>query len=117
LFLFGAGVGFHNAALALAALAGVWWGRRGWRIAIQLPIAAALVALGAASQDDVLRAWFGTDGNVPREAWMSLAGFQMLYLLITLVPLRLVRYNRAEEVQHGTAPRKRPSDARLSDSP
>lgn len=116
LFLFGAVVGAYNAAFALIMLAGLWWGRRWWRIVPQGLFAAAWASAIAASQGAALQALFGVDGNVFRAQWVFLAGFQAVYLLVTLVPIRLVRYNPGREVRHGTATGTESLATRLSDT-
>ena len=93
LFLFGAVVGAYNALFALIVLAGVSWGRRWWRVALQVLLALGLVGAVACSQSAVLTASVDEDGNVKRAAWIFLAGFQAVYLLISLVPIRLSGYN------------------------
>ena len=56
-------------------------------------LALGLVGAVACSQSAVLTASVDEDGNVERAAWIFLAGFQAVYLLISLVPIRLSGYN------------------------
>jgi len=95
LFLFGAVVGAYNALFALIAIAGVFLGRRGWTLVLQVPLALGLVAAAAWSQPVILQTLFDRDGSVESIEWMVLAGFQTAYLLVTLVPLRLSGYNKS----------------------
>jgi hypothetical protein len=94
LFPLGAVVGTYNALFALLIVVSVWWGRRWYRLVPQVLLALILVGAAACSQSVVLRTWCSTDGNVEPLAWLVQAGFQALYLLVTLVPIRLRGYNR-----------------------
>jgi hypothetical protein len=102
-FLFGGTVGAYNAVFALLVLAGVWWGRRWYRVLAQAVLALVLVCAVALSQSVVLRTLFGTNGRVETAAWVVQAGFQALYLLVTLVPIRLCGYHQLKESTHGTS--------------
>jgi len=88
LFLFGAAVGVYNALFALILLAGTGR-RRPWKLAALGVVPALTVVLAVAgSQPVVLRALFGEIGNVDMNAWLVLAGLQVCYMAVTLVPIR-----------------------------
>ena len=88
---------------ALIVLAGVCWGRSWYRVLPQALLALVLVGAVAFSQSAALEALFGLNGRVGLAEWMIQAGFQALYLMITLVPLRLCGYTQFKESRHGTS--------------
>ena len=92
-----------NAAFAIIVLAGVSWGRRWYHILALAFLALVLVCLVASSQSVVLRTLFGIDGRVQITAWVVQAGFQALYLLSTIVPIRLCGYHQRRECVYGTS--------------
>lgn len=116
LFLFGGTAGAFNALFSLIILGCVWWRRRRLQV-----LALGLLALGpvfavASVQSAVLQTLFDTDGNVGTIEWLFLAGCQAVYLLITLVPLRLWGYNQREEAAHETSTRLEARRAGVPDS-
>jgi hypothetical protein len=104
-FGFGAVVGVYNALFALIALAAVWWGRRWYHVLAQAVPALVIACVFAASQSVVLRDLFDTDGYVGAEGWITQAGFQTFFLLVTLVPIKLCGYNPLKEASHGPSTR------------
>jgi hypothetical protein len=100
LFRFGLVVGVYNAAFALIVLAAVWR-RQVRRGGIAQAVAALLlVCATASSQAVVLKTLFGADGGVDALTWMTQAGFQALYLWLTLVPIRLCQSGLPKEPGH-----------------
>lgn len=101
-FPFGAVVGAYNALLAMIAWLCVWWGPPR-HILVRILPGAVLVCVVAVSQPLVLKAAFGTDGQIGPASWVIQAGFQSLFLLVTWIPLRLCRYRPFKEPVHGSS--------------
>ncbi len=115
-FLFGAAVGAYNAFFALTVLGSVWWGRRWYTLLFQGFAALVLVGVVASFQSVVLRTVFNGNGGVDVVGWMLLAGFQGLYLLVTLVPVRLYKLSCRKEPRNGTSTRFASGQAGLPDT-
>jgi hypothetical protein len=115
-FLFGAAVGAYNAFFALTVLGSVSRGRRWYAFLAQGFAALVLVGVVASFQSVVLRTVFNGNGGVDVVGWMLLAGFQGLYLLVTLVPVRLYKLSCRKEPRNGTSTRFAPGQAGLPDT-
>lgn len=86
-------VGLFNACYALLVAWAVLIGRR--RFVLRLVIALLLAGLVAFPARHVLDAVFGEDGELSAPQWAAQAGFQVVLLLLTLVPLRVARRRHA----------------------
>ena len=101
-FLFGGVVGAYNAVFALMVLASVRWGQQWYRTLARLAGAGIGLAV-ASSQSIASQALFGLHGGVQMTQWMALAGFQALYLLITVVPMWQCGNDQQRRSTHGTS--------------